>query len=210
MSDTTAAVVVPENAAQEAAAGANSATEGNDAPKVEVATEKPSEPDFQAITSQEQFDKLIGKRLGALEQKIRAEYQGFEDLKAKAKKFDEAEAEKLTDDQRRQQELDELKSALADREKQIESLTLDALRKDIAAEKGLPAKFAARLSGTSREELEADADDLLEVLPKPQKSPASNKPVESLKGGGKAGGEAELTADDIVKAVGPIRGITAS
>jgi hypothetical protein len=40
-----------------------------------------------------------------------------------------------------------------------------ALRFEVAAEKGLTAKQALRLLGTTREELEADADELLSILP---------------------------------------------
>lgn len=40
-----------------------------------------------------------------------------------------------------------------------------ALRYEVAAAKGLDLKFAARLSGSTKEELEADADALIALIP---------------------------------------------
>ena len=45
-----------------------------------------------------------------------------------------------------------------------DGLEATMLRKDIALEKGLPANLASRLKGETREELEADADALVELL----------------------------------------------
>lgn len=47
-----------------------------------------------------------------------------------------------------------------------------ALRYEVAAEKGLDLALAARLSGSTKEELEADADKLMTLIPKaPEVSP---------------------------------------
>jgi len=40
-----------------------------------------------------------------------------------------------------------------------------ALRYEVAAAKGLDSKFASRLAGSTREEIEADADEFLTVIP---------------------------------------------
>ena len=82
------------------------------------------------------------------------------DARNKIKEFedrDKSETQKL------QEERDALK-AKADR------LEIENLRRDVAAEKGIDLKAANRLVGTTREELEADADALFEVL-KGQKPP---------------------------------------
>lgn len=42
-----------------------------------------------------------------------------------------------------------------------------ALRYEVAAEKGLDLALAARLTGSTREDLEADADKLMALIPKP-------------------------------------------
>lgn len=143
--------------------------------------EHDSAPTFQAITSQEEFERRLARRLG----QERSKFTGFEDYKAKAAKFDELEDAKKTTEQRLTDELNALR-------KDNDGLRLDKLRSEVAAEKGLPAKFARRLTGTTREELEADADDLLDTLPKPEpKTPLSQKPKESLRGGGRPDEEPE-------------------
>jgi hypothetical protein len=145
--------------------------------------EKDSAPSFQPITSQEDLNKILGRRVA----QERAKYSGFDDLKAKAAKYDELEEAKKTTEQR-------LSEQLTAAQKRVAELELDQLRSSVAAEKGLPAKFARRLTGTTREELEADADDLLDTIPKPEpKVPLSQKPKESLRGGGRPDEEPEET-----------------
>lgn len=62
-------------------------------------------------------------------------------------------------------------------ERKIEVAEANAMRLEVASAKGLTPAIARRLVGATREELEADADELLKVM----------KPAEADKGG--AGGE---------------------
>jgi hypothetical protein len=52
----------------------------------------------------------------------------------------------------------------ADAEKKAEAAEKKLLRLEVAGEKKLPATLAARLSGDTKEELEADADELLKIV----------------------------------------------
>ena len=79
-----------------------------------------------------------------------------ETLRLKLKDFEDRDK---TDSQKIQEERDALKI-------ERDSLTLQSLRRDVAEEKGLTPAQARRLVGASREEMEADADDLLETFPK--------------------------------------------
>lgn len=79
-----------------------------------------------------------------------------ETLRLKLKDFEDRDK---TDSQKIQEERDALRT-------ERDSLTLQSLRRDVAEEKGLTPAQARRLVGTSREEMEADADDLLETFPK--------------------------------------------
>lgn len=157
--------------------------------------DKDPAPTFQAITSQEEFDKTLGKRLAA----ERAKYTGFDDLKAKAAKYDELEDAKKSAEQRLNERLQEI-------EQENTTLKLDKLRAEVAnekaAEKGLGSKatrlLAKRLTGKTREELEADADDLLDDLldtvpAQAPNVPLSQKPRENLRGGGRPDDEPEET-----------------
>lgn len=75
-----------------------------------------------------------------------------------------------------QRQLDELQgSSKSELEKAIErankadataaKASVEAIRWQVAAEKGLPAALARRLQGATKAELEADADDLMALSP---------------------------------------------
>ena len=89
----------------------------------------------------------------------------------------------------------------ADLEKQIAALNdrirsqeLAALRQRVATEKALPPALAERLRGETAEELAADADALLAVLPRPV-APGLNGGVRGATGG-------NLTPDDAKRIAG--------
>ena len=92
----------------------------------------------------------------------------FSAIESQAKTANEA---KMAEDQRwkelaevKAKELDEIKT-------QLERERIGALRMRIASEKQLPAALAERLSGSTEDELRADAEKLAELLP------ASTKPT---------------------------------
>jgi hypothetical protein len=82
----------------------------------------------------------------------------------------------------------ERESALAE----MKRLQLQALRREVAAEAGLPAGVADRLMGETREELLADAKALLDILPRPS-APALNSGAGNLtRSNGPAASDAEI------------------
>ncbi|MFC8531929.1 hypothetical protein [Nocardia sp. NPDC057227] len=140
-------------------------------------------PAFQPITSQADLDRIIGRRVG----QERAKYADYDDKSAKAAEYEKLEDAKKSTEQRLNDQLNAANSKLA-------ALELNQLRREIADAKGLPAKFAKRLTGTTREELEADADDLLDTIPTPDPPVVlSQKPRENLRGGGRPDEEPEET-----------------
>lgn len=133
--------------------------------------------DFEPITSQEDFEKRLGTRL----QRERAKFADYDDVKAKAGKFDQLEQQKKTELERVAEERDSHKTRAQEAE-----LARDRL--EIALEKGLTKTQAKRLVGSTREELEADADELLaDLAPSKPKAPRPN-PAQS-------GGEATPHGD---------------
>lgn len=101
----------------------------------------------------------------------------------------------LSDQQRRDAADKAAQDKLDDLERRANEADARALRAEVAAEKKLTAAQARRLAGTTREELEADADDLLETF-KPAESgdeggggssgrPSGGRPIPNLTGGGK-------------------------
>lgn len=74
-------------------------------------------------------------------------------------------ARKLAElEQKGMSEADKLRAERDDAVRRAQDAETASLRAVVALDKGLPAKLAARLSGASREELEADADELLALL----------------------------------------------
>lgn len=68
------------------------------------------------------------------------------------------------------------------KDKRISDLETASLRYEIALDLGLPKEIAARLQGSTRDEMVADAEQLLELLA-PAKRPTTRKPTEALRGG---------------------------
>ena len=147
----------------------------------------PKGDEFTPITSQADLDKLIGARIGA----VRSKFSDYDELKAKASKFDEAEQASKT-------EIQKEREARESAERERDSLLLDGLRTKVALAKGLTASQAKRLVGTTKEELEADADELLTDLGQPgkqAKQPGGGR--KGLQSGSKgSGSDAGLTGKE--------------
>lgn len=104
---------------------------------------------FEAITSQEDFDKAIQARIARERAKIPTDY---DELKAQATKFQEIQESQKT-------EAEKVAERLAAAEKRAVELEAKAARAEVAAAKGVPL---ALLSGSTKEELEASADALIQ------------------------------------------------
>lgn len=96
---------------------------------------------------------------------VKAEREARQKLEAKIQEFENAAK---TDDEKKaeaaeaeRKQVEETAAALA----QAQALNL---RYEVAADKGIDMKLAARLSGESREDLEKDADALLELIGTPR------------------------------------------
>lgn len=135
----------------------------------EQSTETKSE--FEAITSQEDFDKAIQARIARERAKIPTDY---EELVAKAARLAEIEEANQT-------EAEKVAQRLAAAEARAAELEVKAARAEVAAAKGVPVEL---LSGSTKEELEAAADALIQfkgdtsnrlVVSKEGKSPTSGK-----------------------------------
>ena len=108
------------------------------------------------------------KKWQALSQKMEQRAKGNADAAKELEKFRKAEAD------RAEAEKSEAEKRTA-AEKRAEEAELRALRLEVATDKGLPPKLAKRLVGATREELEADADELLSDAPPARKEPEKPK-----------------------------------
>ena len=102
---------------------------------------------FQAISSQEELDRIIQQRVA----RERNRFADYDELKAKADKLAGIEEAQKT-------EAEKTAERLAAAEQRAAELEAKALRAEVAAAKGVPV---ALLAGTTPEELEASADALI-------------------------------------------------
>ena len=158
----------------------------------------PAKSEEAKTFTQEQVNDLIAKAKGDSQRK----YADYDDLKAKAARLDELEASSQSD-------VEKAARRIAEAEKKAQDAEARALRLEVATSKGLTAAQAKRLTGATREELEADADELLETFkaPTPEepepKPNAGSGPKEHLRPGA-APTDPEPTKDDIRKVIDQI------
>ena len=101
----------------------------------------------ECVFTQSEMDAIIGERL----KRDRAKYADYEELKAKAAKFDEAEEASKSELQKAVEERDRLKAELDKRDAERERAELVAR---VAADKGVDEKLLARMSGDVEENAE--------------------------------------------------------
>jgi predicted metal-dependent hydrolase len=127
-----------------------------DEAKTEVTTETATTEAKPNVFTQDQVNDFLARE----QSKIESKYADYGDLKTAAEKLSKIEEANKTDLEKVTGERDSLKSA-------AESAAAEALRLRVALTKQLPAELIDRLRGSTKEELEADADELLQLV-KPQ------------------------------------------
>ena len=101
--------------------------------------------------TQDEVNQMIGERLA----REKAKYSNYEELEAKAQKFDEIEEKSKTELQKAQEERDALKAELEGMKK---ANSVRELREKVAKEKNIPANL---LTGETEEDCTAQADAIL-------------------------------------------------
>lgn len=150
---------------------------------VTPATEQPSEVSAPPASQGEhmipktRLDEEIAKR-----KLMESQLQELERLQAEEKKRADAQP---SETERLQKERDEIKAENA-------KIKSDLLRREVVDEVGLPATFATRLQGSTKEELLADAKELAKTLP--QLKVAPKVPVTNPANGTTVNTEQELRA----------------
>jgi len=149
------------------------ATETVEEPKAEPQAVLENQTDQTATPASDETEEFDKERAMATINKLRdIEKQAVKDskelarLKAEEQKRLDAQ---LTETERYKKQADEL---LAEKAK----LQADILRRDVIAETGLPPQLADRLKGSTLEELTADANELLKLLPKTKSNQSVTNP----------------------------------
>ncbi|MEU2002063.1 hypothetical protein ACH47B_13325 [Rhodococcus sp. NPDC019627] len=125
---------------------------------------------YQPPASQADLDRIISERLG----RERAKFADYEDLRSKASKLDELEKANQSDLEKLTERLTAAEKLAAERAEELSKTELKALKSDVAREKGVPV---GHLTGTTKEELEASADELVKW--RDANAPAPKKPLRS-------------------------------
>lgn len=163
----------------------------------------PTLPEGGKTFTQEQLDKIIEDRLARERQK----YEGYDDLKAQVAALT-AEKKKLeyegkSDTEKVSEQLAALQQQLEDEKKARQQSEAESLRLRVAAAKGLSEVQARRLQGSTQEELEADADALIEAFggKKDDSKPnGAGRPKEKLTPGASSeDDEAEVSREEAQK-----------
>jgi len=143
---------------------------------------------FTPPATQDELNRIVAERVA----RERGKYADYNDLKAKAAKFDEIDAQSKSEVEKATE-----KAAATERERDQAQARLNRL--EVALEKGLSPSQAKRLVGDTREELEADAGELLKDLGDSNK-PRPPKPDPSQ---GRSGSGAASTAEQFAAAIEP-------
>jgi len=108
--------------------------------------------------------------------KIRKANSEAKNLRQRVKELESAEQKLREIEDSEKSELQRLQEQLQEAQDRAGTAQMEALRLQVAHEKGLTPSQARRLSGSSLEELEADADELLELFARPSQEDTPRVP----------------------------------
>lgn len=130
-------------------------------PAATATADPPAKTEPGDKTEPEGGDKPLGaageKALEAFKERAREAEAKIKELEPLAAKAREAEEANKT-------ELEKANGKAAQLDDQVKTLTGENLRLRVALEKKIPAELIDRLKGNSKEELEADAEELLKLV----------------------------------------------
>ena len=138
-------------------------SEEQDGQQAEQQEQKPAE--FAPITSQEEFDKALAKRL----ERERAKFADYDTLREKASKFDEVQEASKSELQKAQERAEAA-------EKRATEFEHVALRTRIATEMGVIPEV---IQGTDEETMRASAQRVLDWANQGKRTPPPTKPLAS-------------------------------
>jgi hypothetical protein len=146
----------------------------------ETAPTSEQQPAEKTLT-QSEVDRIVAERVAREKQK----FADYDDLKAAATRLKEIENASKSEQQKAQERIEELTKQLAERDQQVAQATQASLKASVAAEKGVPA---SALTGNTKEELEASADEIL-AWRDAAKPPTRKPPATGLKSGASSSGD---------------------
>lgn len=131
------------------------------APVVETETPINADNDVDQIAAQADKPDAVSKAIKAEREAAKEARRRAEDAEAKVKEFEDAQK---SEEEKREEALEAARKEADTYKDRIKQLEVRQRRSEVAAAKNLPPKLADRLTGETVEEIEADADALLEDL----------------------------------------------
>jgi hypothetical protein len=159
-----------------------------------VTAEPTTEPTEPTPTPEPSAETSAGDRLPDDHPVVKALHKANEEAKQARLKVKEYEDRDKTESERTSEKLSTL-------EKELTTAQADRVRFEIALDKGLTKSQARRLVGSTREELEADAAQLVEDLGLTDRPDVSRRPQERLKPGAAPDAEPAKTPEELADAV---------
>lgn len=120
--------------------------------------------EFQAITSQEQLDNVIGERLKRQKDQFEEKLKEYDSLKEENSKLQNELESKNQVIEENKKENSIKNEDYENLEKELNSLKLQQLKQKIAINNGIPLDLANRLSGDNEESLLEDAKTLSQFV----------------------------------------------
>lgn len=155
--------------------------------------EQPTQPDTGAEDAGEPDYKAEFEKWKALARKHEQQAKANAD---KAKRLDDLEEANKSEQQK-------LADKASEAEKRAQQAEAKALRFEVATEKGVPKKAMKFLTGETQEELESQADEILELLGETQQSESPQRtPRERLRPGASDSGpqpDPKKIADSVMR-----------
>lgn len=141
-------------------------------------------------------EKLGEPGLRALNAERDARKQADADLKKALDRVKELEDAGKSEDQKRTERLDALEKSDVEQGTKLSAAEATILRYEVAAEKGIDLKAAARLQGSTREEIEKDADEFKKLLAPGRSGGGTQFHREREANGGQGGGSSLQSGRD--------------
>lgn len=136
--------------------------------------------DFQAITSQEQLDAVIGDRLKRSEEKWQKKYEGYispDDFATKTSDLQKQLTDATTALESMSKKVSSHEKDIAERDSKIKGYEISAMKHRIAHEHGLSFDAVDFLQGNDEETIKASADKFKSLMGKSHSAPEfSNEP----------------------------------
>lgn len=123
----------------------------------EVATIENEVPAEEKTFTQKELDSIVAERL----KRERSKYEGFDEIKAKAAKFDELEEASKTELQKATERAEKLQSEL-DSIKKMQSLK--EMREKVAQEAGVPLNSMSLITGETEDICKEQAKTIMSML----------------------------------------------